>query len=338
MHDKRSDDVVLSSRVRLARNFEEIPFPAIMNDVFAQESIRHTMDAMADVPDGKDYSLLRLSEMGKHEAQCLVERHLISLDLINHADVAAVLLNADKGISIMVNEEDHLRIQVLTQGNDLEHAARCARTVDDGMESSVHFAFDNQLGYLTACPTNTGTGMRASQMLHMPALTVTRKMGAVGQAVAKLGLTIRGLYGEGSEALGNLYQISNQVTLGRTEKELVDTVSSVGKQLAEMERNARIKLVNSDMTAVEDQLMRSFGILLYAKRLSAREFMQRWSDIKLASSFNLISTPGEQLDTLLYTAQDGNVLYAADNELSTLEVDVARAKIVQDALALEGKE
>ena len=335
MRSELIDDVILSSRVRLARNFEDIPFPAMMNEIWAQESVSRTLEAVAQMPDGRGYTLLRLGEMEKPARQQLVEHHLISRDLLTHADVAAVFLSREKTISIMANEEDHLRIQAIMPGAKVRQAAVLARSVDDAMESRVRFAFDEQLGYLTACPTNTGSGMRASQMLHLPALCGARKMGAVTQAVDKLGLTIRGLYGEGSQAFGNLYQVSNQVTLGRTEDELVGTIKSVGRQLADMEIDARTKLMEGDRAALEDRLLRSYGILLYARRLTAKEFMQRWSDVRLASSLDLLSLPAGAIDQLLYSAQDGGILTRAGKELTQQEIDEERAAMVRKALGAE---
>lgn len=332
MRSELRDDVILSSRVRLARNFEDIPFPTMMNDVWAQESVRRTLDAVAELPDARTYSLLRLCDLDKPHMLELVEHHLISRDLVARQDVAAVLLSQDQTVSIMVNEEDHLRIQAIMPGAQVKRAAVSARAVDDAMEKRVSFAFDEQLGYLTACPTNTGSGMRASQMLHLPALSAARKMGAVSQAVDKLGLTIRGLYGEGSEAYGSLYQVSNQVTLGRTEEELVETIRSVGKQLADMERDAREQILSMERGALEDQLLRSYGILLYARRLTAKEFMQRWSDVRLASSLDMLSTQEGAIDRLLYTAQDGGILTKSDEELGQKEIDERRAQIVREAL------
>ena len=333
MPEQRTNDVVLSSRVRLARNYKDIPFPSMMNDVWAAETIRRTCDAVATLPDASAYSFVRLADIDPAQRQEMVEQHVISRDLLRSADLAAVLLGKMNTVSIMVNEEDHIRLQVLVPGSDVEQAARIAREVDDGLEAKVEYAFDDQLGYLTACPTNTGSGMRASQMLHLPALTMLRQMGVVGQAVDKLGLTIRGLYGEGSEAFGNLYQVSNQVTLGRTEEELAKAIKEVGSQLADMERKARAKLIEKDRLALEDRLMRSVGVFTYARRIGDKEFMQRWSDVRLASSLELISIDGEKLDALLYAAQSGGIARRAGKELTAPERDALRANFVRAAIA-----
>ena len=332
MSERLADDVVLSSRVRLARNYKDIPFPSMMNDVWAAETIRRTSDAVAALPDAAGYSFVRLADLSKLQRQEMVERHIISRDLLRSADMAAVLLGREDTVSIMVNEEDHIRLQVLLPGADVERAVQVAREVDDALEARVNYAFDDQLGYLTACPTNTGSGMRASQMLHLPALTLQRQMGAVGQAVDKLGLTIRGLYGEGSEAGGDLYQISNQVTLGRTEEELAQAVRETGSQLADMERRARKMLLVKDRTGLEDRLMRSVGVMRYARRLGEKEFMQRWSDVRLAASLGLVRVDMQALDQLLHSAQDGSVACRAGREMSAQERDEVRAQYVRAAL------
>lgn len=332
MSERMADDVVLSSRVRLARNYKDIPFPSMMNDVWASETIRRTSDAVATLPDAAGYSFVRLANLSKIQRQEMVERHIISRDLLRSADVAAVLLGRENTVSIMVNEEDHIRLQVLLPGAEVEQAAQIAREVDDALETRVDYAFDDQLGYLTACPTNTGSGMRASQMLHLPALTMQHQMGAVGQAVDKLGLTIRGLYGEGSEAGGDLYQISNQVTLGRTEAELAQAVRETGNQLADMERRARKMLLVKDRAGLEDRLMRSVGVMLYARRLGEKEFMQRWSDVRLAGSLGLVQVDVQALDQLLHSAQNGSIACRAGREMNAQERDEVRAQYVRTAL------
>ena len=328
---KYPNDVVISSRVRLARNYQDIPFPTMMNDVWAAESVRRTTDAVASVEDAGDYRLVRLAETPPVDRQALIERHLISRDLNQRSDISAALIRKDDRVSIMVNEEDHLRIQALMPGDQLETAARMAREMDDRIERSVQYAFDEQLGYLTACPTNTGSGMRASEMLHLPALTMGGQMGSVGQSVAKLGLTIRGLYGEGSEALGNLYQVSNQITLGRTEQEIVETLSAVSKQLTDLERKQRRAIQEQDAVGLEDQLMRSVGVFAHARRMGTKEFTQRWSDVRFAAAMRLVAIPLERLDRLLYEAQPACVIQSAGRDLTAQQRDQARAELIREA-------
>ena len=332
-NDRHQSDVVISCRVRLARNYQDIPFPTMMNDVWAAESVRRATDAMAAMDDAGAYRLVRLHDVVPVDRQALMERHLISRDLISRADIAAALIREDERVSIMVNEEDHLRIQVLLPGSQLEAAAALARALDERIERTVQYAFDEQLGYLTTCPTNTGSGMRASVMLHLPALTMAGQMGAVNQGVAKLGLTIRGLYGEGSEALGNLYQVSNQITLGRTEQEIVETIGAVCKQLTDLERKQRKALTERDADALEDQLMRSVGLFAYARRMDSKEFMQRWSDVRLASALGMVDIPLEKLDELIYEAQPACVIQKAGKELTAMQRDQARAGMTRTVCA-----
>lgn len=327
------NDVVISSRVRLARNYQDIPFPSMMNDVWAAESVRRTTDAVAAAGDAATYRLVRLADTAVAERQALIEQHLISRDLGRRADIAAALIRQDERVSIMVNEEDHLRIQALMPGDQLATAAALAREVDECIEKKVQYAFDDQLGYLTACPTNTGSGMRASEMLHLPALTMAGQMGAVNQGVAKLGLTIRGLYGEGSEALGTLYQVSNQITLGRTEEEIVETISAVCNQLTELERKQRQALLGRDAVVLEDQLMRSVGVFTHARRMDSKEFMQRWSDVRLASALGMVDIPLERLDALLYQGQPACLVQKAGKDLTSQQRDQARAALIRETCA-----
>jgi protein arginine kinase len=326
--ESKSEDVVLSSRVRLARNHADLPFPNAMEDEDAQESIRRSADAL----EPRKMRLLRMAQIPFIQRQVLVERHLISLDLIEEPMNAAVLLQDDESVSIMLNEEDHLRIQAIQKGFALEEAARLAFEADDALSEVLHYAFDNNLGYLTACPTNTGTGMRASAMLHLPALTWSGEMTKVSQAVAKLGLTMRGLYGEGSEAQGDIYQISNQVTLGRTEKEILDAIAAVVGQMIDWERKVRVALHSGDKLELEDRLFRALGIMERAQQMNAKEFMQRWSCLRMGACMNLMKLDVDMLDRLLVMAQPASLQQAAGEALETEERDQRRAALIHSML------
>ena len=271
-------EIVVSSRVRLARNYEDLPFRNKISKEQSEDCVQRTLDALRSLP--QPYTFLPLKGMKKKKKKALVEEHLISPDLMEHEDTAAVLIRDDEKISVMMNEEDHLRIQGFTLGENLNDAAECAFSIDDVLQEHLAFAFDPQWGYLTACPTNAGTGLRASVMLHLPLLTSQKQMGKVNQIAAKLGLTLRGIYGEGSEAQGNLYQLSNQVTLGRTEKEIIDAVAATAREMAEMERIYRHKAEDKDAVGFEDQLFRSYGLLIHARRMGIKEFMQHWSNLR----------------------------------------------------------
>ena len=323
-------DIVVSSRVRLARNYEDLPFLARMTAEQCEQCVQRTLDALRELP--QPYTFLSLRGMEENEKKALMEAHMISPDLLEHAETGAVLIRGDEKISIMMNEEDHLRIQGISAGDNLAESAENAFAIDDVLQSQLSFAFDAQWGYLTACPTNTGTGMRASVMLHLPMLTLLKQMGKVNQLAAKLGLTIRGIYGEGSEAQGNLYQLSNQVTLGRTEKEIIDAVSVTARQIAEMERVFRQKAMDKDMNAFEDSIFRSWGLLCNARRMPVKEFMAHWSNLRMGAALNKLPVSLALCDRLLTQAQPAHVQRSAGAVLGDREADARRCDIIREAI------
>ncbi len=246
-----------------------------------------------------------------------------------------MLIREADAASIMMNEEDHLRIQAIRPGMALTEAAETCFRLEDALSRQVVFAFDKQLGYLTACPTNTGTGMRASLLMHLPMLTLGKQMGNVGQIVAKVGLTIRGVYGEGAEALGNLYQVSNQVTLGRTEQEIISTVTAVGHQLTDMEQALREKTAGGDDSrlALEDAVYRAWGVMRFARLMPLNEFFRHWSNVRLGAAMGLLPAPLALLDTMLDQAQDANLSVFNEQVLAGNALSAARARRVRGMLA-----
>lgn len=325
-----AETVVLSDRVRLARNYHDLPFSNVHspeNALICVERARKAMEA-----EDHAYTLFSLSSMSQIEQLHLVESHLISMDLLHHANIGATLIREDRRISIMVNEEDHLRIQAIGNGCDLQATAHEAFQAEEALETVCTFSFDPQLGYLTACPTNTGTGMRASLMMHLPMLTRHKQMGAVNQTVAKLGLTIRGIYGEGSEALGDLYQVSNQVTLGRNEDEILEAVTAVGKKMIDMENALREQDFQDKHSEFQDRLWRSYGILSYARRMDGKEFMRHWSHLRLGSSVGLFPISLSSVDELLTLGQKAHAQRYADEHASGLSPEEARCELVRKAL------
>ena len=323
-------DIVVTSRVRLARNYDDLPFRVRMTADQSEQCVQRTLDALRALP--QPYTFLSLRGMEENEKKSLVEAHMISPDLMEHAETGAVLIRSDEKVSIMMNEEDHLRIQGISAGENLAESAENAFAIDDALQSQLSFAFDSQWGYLTACPTNTGTGLRASVMLHLPMLTLLKQMGKVNQLAAKLGLTIRGIYGEGSEAQGNLYQLSNQVTLGRTEKEIMDAVSVTARQIAEMERVFRQKAIDKDIIAFEDSLFRSWGLLCNARRMSIKEFMAHWSNLRMGAALNKLPVSLAACDRLLTQAQPAHVQQSAGAVLNDREADARRSVIIREAI------
>ena len=323
---------ILSSRVRLARNYEDLPFDTARKPEEAATCIARTANALALSGMEEGFQLIRLSALTEIQRNALAESRLISRDLLKEPETAAVLLRQEDALSIMINEEDHLRIQAVRSGLDLLSAASACFRVDDALSRQVAFAFDKQLGYLTACPTNTGTGMRASLLMHLPMLTICKQMGNVGQIVAKVGLTIRGVYGEGAEALGNLYQVSNQVTLGRTEQELISAVTAVGHQLTDMENVLREKTLASSRVTLEDTVFRAWGLMQYARVMPLNEFFKHWSGVRLGADLGLLPVKAATLDAMLEQAQDANLQSLAESPLTGLQLDAKRAECIRAML------
>ncbi len=328
------NDIVLSSRVRLARNFEDIPFDVSSHPEFAAVCVSRTVNALKAAGQDKGFELFRLREMADGDRRAMAESRLISRDLLAHAESAAALVRPQDALSVMMGEDDHLRIQAIRPELDLLSAATACFRVDDALSRQVNFAFDEQLGYLTACPTNTGTGMRASLLMHLPMLTRGKQMGNVGQLVSKVGLNIRGVYGEGSDALGNIYQISNQVTLGRTEQELISTVTALGSQLCDMETALRHKALKEGRTALEDVVFRAWGAMTNARLMPMNEFYQHWSNIRLGAATGLLKLPLPLVDALLDHAQDGHLCVWAEETLTGAALEETRATRIRGMLAM----
>ena len=318
--------IALSSRVRLARNYADVPFPHRMSAEQAHGIVERTQRAL-----GEGFVLRLMEDLTKDERQVMVEAHLISPELAQK-DEAAVLLNEEGDIAIMIAEEDHLRLQAVLPGLQLHSAMSLCNSADDKLQRHERFAFDTQWGYLTACPTNTGTGMRASVMLHLPALSMLGQTGQIIRAVAQIGLTVRGFYGEGSEASGNLYQLSNQVTLGRTEEEILKLLSDAAQQVMQQERMARSALMERNRLEIEDRLMRSYGVFVNACKMDTKEFMSRLSDARLATDLGFLDISPATLSALMQNVQPATLERNAERALSHQERDVLRAKTVKGIL------
>ena len=328
------NDVVLSSRVRLARNFEDIPFDVSSRPEFAAVCVSRTVNALKAAGVDKGFDLFRLRDMSDASRKAMAESWLISWDLLTNASSATAMIRPQDALTVMMGEDDHLRIQAIRPEMDLLSAAAACFRVDDALSRQVNFAFDEQLGYLTACPTNTGTGMRASLLMHLPMLTKAKKMGDVGQLVAKVGLNIRGVYGEGSEALGNIYQISNQVTLGRTEQELIATVTALGNQLCDMENALRDKAKNEGRIPLEDMVYRAWGAMTNARLMPLNEFYQHWSNLRLGAALGMLKLPLALVDALLDHAQDAHLCVWAEENLAGSALEEARATRIREMLGM----
>lgn len=326
-------DVVISSRVRLARNLCDLPFPRFAKPETLNEVLQLVARATSADPKPGRLNFLPLAKVPPLERAALVERHLISPALAEEGEGKAVVLSPDETVSVMVNEEDHLRIQVILAGLDLERAWRLASEVDDYFGERLSLAYSERWGYLTACPTNVGTGLRASAMIHLPALALMNQLQRVVGAAAKLGLAVRGLYGEGTAAVGNIFQISNQATLGHSEEEIVQHLSAVTHQVIEQERAAREALLEQARLAVDDRVHRAYGILVNARRLDTQEALQLLSDVRLGVGAGLIQNLELRTVNALCVAIRPSLLQLiAGRELSAEERDQERAALIREAI------
>jgi protein arginine kinase len=339
MKDEGPDsDIVISSRIRLARNLSQFPFPMLATDSQSEQIIQTVEDAIRqpEVRALGSFELIPCKQMSELERQVLVEKHLISPALAEDYKHAAVILRNDEAVSIMVNEEDHLRIQVLKPGFQLHASWELANQIDDALEQTVDYAFDENRGYLTACPTNVGTGIRASVMVHLPALVVTGQIHRILNAVAQVGLVVRGIYGEGTDAIGNLFQISNQLTLGQSEEEILGNLYSVVRQIIEHERQARKLLLQGNRTNLEDRICRSYGILSNARKIDSKETMQRLSDVRLGIDLNIIQgVSAGILKELMVMTQPAFLQTYFNQELNPDERDLRRAALIRERLRMD---
>ncbi len=335
--DGPDSDIVISSRIRIARNVSNEPFPMLATNQQSEEVLNRCASVLQEegLKTVGQFDLVPLAGMSELEKRVLVEKHLISPNLANEARNGAVILSDNEAISIMVNEEDHLRIQVLYPGFQLKEAWDVAGKIDDIFEGVVDYAYDEKHGYLTSCPTNVGTGIRASVMMHLPALVMTQQMNRILQAIQQVGLAVRGLYGEGSEVMGNIFQISNQITLGQTEEEIIDNLHGVARQIIEHEKAARQKLLNESRAKLTDRIRRSFGILCYAEIMDSKEAAQRLSDVRLGVDLGLVEGLSPKImNELLVMTQPGYLQQHYGRPLSPDERDAHRAKLFRERLNL----
>lgn len=323
-------DVVLSSRIRLARNIKGIPFPQ-KSDETNQEKVLNLCKSAAE-QCGIHLSFIDINSMKDYEKQAIAECHLISPQMMDDSIKRGVFLNDDSSVSILVNEEDHLRIQCMEPGFNIQKCFKAANEVDDAFEKVLDFAFDSKLGYLTCCPTNIGTGMRASVMVHLPALTMSGSINSIIDSLGQLGMTVRGIFGEGSKATGNIYQISNQVTIGETEENIIERFEQIITEVIDKEREMRRRIYKSDKYGIMDKLMRSFGELTNAVILSSSEAMSRLSDVRFAVELGIIKNVTYQsISTAIYSVLPANIV-KNHNTTDAAERDLKRAEIVREIL------
>ena len=334
--DKGPDnDVIISSRIRLARNFKKHPFPNRINYEQAQNIISEIKDIGLKSSSyiAKEFNYLEMSKINDIDKYVLLEKHLISQDLIKNSSISSSLISKDEKTSIMVNEEDHIRIQTILPGMQLKEAWELGDRIDNFIEEKVEYAYNENIGYLTSCPTNVGTGMRASVMVHLPALTMIGYINGLLSTIGKLGIVVRGIYGESSQVSGNMYQISNQITLGQSEEDIIQSINSVVMQIIEQERMARNKILKGSPIELEDKIYRSYGIFTNARMLSSNECLSLLSEIRLGIDLGIISNIStKDANELMIITQPAFIQKTVGRILEEKERDVKRAEIIRKHL------
>lgn len=319
-------DLVVSSRIRLARNFDGIPFSQWASSTDLKRIAEKAQTAIQHAGLMQNAHHLSMEELEETDRHFLNERYLISRELAKSGIERHVAIHPDEKIAIMINEEDHLRMQSLLAGSQLNQAWEIINALDNQLEDSLNYAFSNQLGYLTACPTNTGTGIRCSVMVHLPALMMTRKIEQVLNAVTQIGLTVRGMSGEGSEITGNLFQISNQWTLGISETETIQKIEKILSHIIEQERKVQYDLLEGKRVKVEDKVWRAYAALKYARIMSSSEAIEHLSALRLGRNLGIISSPSYQsMNEMMIMLRPAHLQKKAHQELSSKERDRFRA-------------
>jgi len=329
------NDIVISSRIRLARNLKDNKFATKISQEEAYKIIDDVKKVVDNNQTTKDleFNLHYLKDIPDIEQNILVEQHVISPQLAKNKNKSAFMLSKDKNIAIMLNEEDHLRLQVLNEGLKLEECLKTAYVIDDILEEHLDYAFDKELGYITSCPTNLGTGMRASTMLHLPALAMTNQLEKILLAISQIGVAVRGVYGEGTKSMGNLYQISNQGTLGAQEDTLVERIKQITMQLVEKESATRQHLLENNRIYIEDEVYRAYGILKNARIIHTQEAMKLLSIVKMGIEMGIINNlTSKKIDELMIKVQANNVQMMLNEGFTKKERSLKRAEILRNEI------
>lgn len=327
LEDGKDSDVVVSSRVRLARNIEGMKFARVASD----EELNNILELIKDSKIDRSLHFIKLEDLDTTMQNSLVEKHIISKDLLAMKN-AGILLNNNEDVAVMINEEDHLRIQVMKPGFNLDEALSEASKLDDKISEKVKYAYNEKYGFLTACPTNVGTGLRASVMLHLPALRITGKIDRVLDVVNKVNLNVRGVYGEGSEAIGDLYQVSNKASLGLSEEEIVNNVKGIVQKLIEQERKAREYLKGKGIE-FEDKVYRAYGSLMYAKKMSYSECAKLISIVRLGINMGIIDEiDNRKLNEISIFTKPATMQKCLKRELTPEERDEERGKLIKQIM------
>ncbi len=326
-------DVVLSSRIRLARNIGNVPFPNHAKPEALEEVLNKVEEAYPSVDFLKEAVFFDMGQLSGIEQHILAERHVISPEFVEKSLPEGLILNKRGGCSVMINEEDHLRIQALDSGFQPEKLWDFVEHIDRQMSSVIEYAFSDEFGFLTACPTNTGTGLRVSLFVYLPALSITEKLKNVLREKPPSGLAVRGFYGEGSDVVGDIYQISNQFTLGWTEWRIIEDIEECARKIIDQERLARQEILEDDRAHLEDRVFRAIGVVERAKIISSLEFIELFASLKLGILTGLISDIDQQaLNELLVKSQPAHIQQMAGSPLTPLERDIFRADFIRKRL------
>ncbi|MDD4688288.1 MAG: protein arginine kinase [Eubacteriales bacterium] len=321
---------LISSRIRIARNIKGVPFP----HKASKDNLKEVYDICRKVYDENSYLKenfvwFDIENTPYIELQKLVEKHLISPDLTKHTAFRGAMVSSDEDICIMINEEDHIRIQVIGGGQSLKELMKIANKVDDIFASAVEYGYSDRLGYLTACPTNVGSGIRASIMVHLPLLTDSGYVNQLSSAAGRMGIAVRGMYGEGSKAEGGIYQVSNQITLGVSEEEIIKRINDFVQGLVKKEEDVRNKVYQAEPIDIEDKVWRAYGILNTARSLSSNELLGLMSNIRIGAELGIINVDSAKLNKLLVTTAPAHIAAMCDGEPTSVSRDVKRAEYIR---------
>ncbi|MAI19984.1 MAG: protein arginine kinase [Kiritimatiellaceae bacterium] len=320
---------VISSRVRLARNLEDYHFPGWASEEQKHAIWKQTYELFSEMDDA--FMCWKMESLPDTDRELLFERHLISQELANKEAENGVFVSPDEMMAIMINEEDHIRIQTLKPGLQLKQAWEAASRIDDQLEQQLLYAYHARLGFLTSCPSNVGTGLRASVMLHLPGLVLLEEMDPVVNGISKIGLAVRGMWGEGSEAVGNMFQVSNQITLGKGEEQIVNHLEQIVLELVEHEQNARQRLLHENPIMVKDHIARSFGLLAHAKLMASGEALNLLSTLRLGLDLGMVSGFSRQeMDQLYISTQPAHLQKIQQSELAPNDRDFVRAEMLRN--------
>lgn len=325
--------VVLSTRIRLARNINGLNFPTSADKETRAKVVEYFQAAVEKSEFLSQGRFHRSEDLDKASSSFLVERHLISPTMLERLDDAGVFIGPNEQVSIMINEEDHLRIQAITTGLEMDRAMELASQYDNEVGRLMEYDYDSDFGFLTACPTNVGTGLRASVLIHLPGLVLTRDIDMVIQKISKIGLAVRGFYGEGTDVLGNLFQISNQTTLGKSEEDILEDIERVTRVITGDEAAARNRLKEEASEQISDKIWRAYGILKFARVLSSEEVMNLLSAVRLGLAMGIIEDLSiKVINEILLLSQPAHLIKYCGQDMTTDERDIARAEMVREKL------